>query len=169
VGNIGNLTYRSLLLAHRSYGVIPEGSPEQANVEQVQATIATIEEGLEEYEFKKVCDAALALSTHGNRYLQARQPWSHEKDDPHAKDAVHNALWLVKALAVLAEPLIPFKAEKTLQAFNLSPSPNIEEALAPLEPGLKLSRPEPLFQPMPDAKVEELTRELAERIRTAEG
>ena len=170
VGNIGNFIYRSLLFAYRSYKKIPKGSPEPENMNQVQATIQSIKEGLDEYEFKKISDAVTGLATHGNRYLQAKEPWSHIKTDPEAaEDAIHNSLWLTKAIAVLIEPITPFKAEKTLQAFNLAPSPKIDEALAPLSPGQPLKRPELLFRQLSEAELEILSEELTNRIRTARG
>jgi methionyl-tRNA synthetase len=170
VGNIGNFIYRSLLFAHRNYKKIPEGSPEPGNVDPVKAAIHTIREGLDEYEFKKISDAVTGLASHGNRYLQAKEPWKLRETSPEeAADVVHNSLWLTKALAVLMEPLTPFKAEKVLQAFNLAPSPKIDEALEPLNPGQPLPRPEPLFRQLPEAETEALSEELTTRIHTAKG
>jgi methionyl-tRNA synthetase len=41
----------------------------------------------------------LACARHGNRYLQAKEPWNLRKTDPEAAaEVVHNSLWLTNDL-----------------------------------------------------------------------
>jgi len=171
VGTLGNFLYRALLFAQRNYGEIPSGTVEQEVKEEVEKAIESIREGLDEYEFKKVADTVLALASYGNRYLQAKEPWNLGKTDPEAaQNAIHNCLWLTKALAVLMEPVMPGKAEAVWRQLGdpRSDTP-LAEALEPLKAGTPLEKPSPLFEQIPDELIEELSEMVAERIAKASG
>ena len=171
VGTLGNFLYRALLFAQRNYKEIPSGTVEQEVKEEVERAIESIREGLDEYEFKKVVDTVLALASYGNRYLQAKEPWNLMKTDPEAaSNAIHNCLWLTKALAVLMEPVMPGKAEAVWRQLGdpRSDTP-LAEALEPLKAGTPLEKPSPLFEQIPDELIEELSEMVAERIAKASG
>ena len=172
VATLGNFLYRALLFAKRNYGVIPEGDVESGVKAVVEEAIMEIRHGLDEYEFKRVVDAVLTVASYGNRYLQEGEPWRRIKTDPEAaKLIIHNALWLAKAIAVLMEPIMPFKALELWRQLGYGERENVplEEALAPLEVGLKLGVPKPLFEKIPEEKVEELSERIARRVREAGG
>jgi methionyl-tRNA synthetase len=171
VGTLGNFLYRTVLFAQRNYGEIPKGEVEPEVRSAVEDTIGTIRDGLDEYEFKKLADAVLGLAAYGNRYLQSKEPWNLAKSDPDgAKNAIHNCIWLTKALAVLMEPVMPRKAESLwLQLGQARKDVPLEEALASLEVGVKLSRPKPLFQQVHDEKITELSAVVIDRIAKASG
>jgi len=171
VATLGNFLYRALLFAQRNYKEIPEGEVDPEVRAEVEKTIETIRDGLDEFEFKKVVDAVLALASFGNRYLQSKEPWNLRKTDPEAaQNAIHNCLWLTKALAVLMEPVMPGKA-KVIWVQLGEPRENtpIEEALAPLKEGTPLSKPVTLFEQMPEETIEELSEMVADRIAKARG
>ncbi len=171
VATLGNFLYRAVLFAHRNYGEAPEGTVEPEVREQVVQAIQTIREGLDEYEFKKVSDAVLALASYGNRYFQSREPWRLRKTDPReAANVVHNSLWLAKAIAVLMEPIMPFKAE-ALWAQLGDPRRDVPlgEALEPLKVGAKTGRPETLFEQVPEEETEALAETIERRILRAKG
>ena len=171
VGTLGNFLYRALLFAQRNYKEIPSGTVEQEAKEEVEKAIESIREGLDEYEFKKVVDTVLALASYGNRYLQAKEPWNLMKTDPEAaSNAIHNCLWLTKALAVLMEPVMPGKAEAVWRQLGdpRSDTP-LAEALEPLKAGTPLEKPSPLFEQIPDELIEELSEMVSERIAKASG
>ncbi len=170
VATLGNFLYRALLFAKRNYGVIPEGDVEAKVRAVVEDALEEIRRGLDEYEFKRVVDAVLTVASYGNRYLQEGEPWRRIKTDPEAaKLVVHNALWLVKAIAVLMEPIMPFKALELWRQLGYGERENVplNEALTPLEVGLKLGVPKPLFEKIPEEKVEELSERIARRVKEA--
>ena len=171
VGSLGNFVYRSMLFAHRNYGAIPEGTIEPEVRKQVEESIETIRDGLDEYEFKKISDAVLAVAGYGNRYIQSNEPWKLQKENPEkAAEVIHNVLWLTKALAVLMEPIMPVKAQEIWTQFN-EPLENIpiEEALTPLKIGKEVKKPERLFQQLPEEDIEALEETMIRRISRAEG
>ena len=172
VATLGNFLYRALLFAKRNYGVIPEGDVEEEVRAVVEEAITEIRRGLDEYEFKRVVDAVLAIASYGNRYLQEGEPWRCIKTDPErAKLIVHNALWLAKAIAVLMEPIMPFKALELWRQLGYGERVNVplDEALSPLEAGLELGVPKPLFEKVSMEKIEELSERIARRVREAGG
>jgi len=172
VATLGNFLYRALLFAKRNYGVIPEGDVEEEVRAVVEEAITEIRRGLDEYEFKRVVDAVLAIASYGNRYLQEGEPWRCIKTDPErAKLIVHNALWLAKAIAVLMEPIMPFKALELWRQLGYGERVNVplDEALRPLEAGLELGVPKPLLEKVSMEKIEELSERIARRVREAGG
>lgn len=172
VATLGNFLYRTILFAKRNYGSIPSGEVEPEVRAEVEAALQAIMDGLDEYEFKKIADAVIALATFGNKYLQASEPWKLRKVDPEkARQVIFNCLWLAKAIAVTMEPLMPGKAEQLwsqLCGATRSSVP-LTEALAPLEHGVALGEPTLLFKQVPDEEIEELTELASERIASAKG
>ncbi|UCH56621.1 MAG: methionine--tRNA ligase [Candidatus Bathyarchaeota archaeon] len=171
VGTLGNFLYRTLLFAHRNYKAIPEGVVEPEVKAEVEKAIQAIRQGLDDYEFKKISDAILALATYGNRYLQSREPWKLGKTEPEkARQAIHNSLWLTKALSVLIEPILPSKAESIWEQLGETRKDTpLTEALEPLKVGTPLKKPSPLFQQIPDETIAALSEMVAERIEKARG
>ena len=172
VGTLGNFLYRALLFAHRNYGSVPEGTVEPEVREEVERALQAIRAGLDEYEFKKIADAVIAIAAFGNRYLQANEPWRMRKTDPaRARQAVYNCLWLVKAIAVVMEPVMPGKAEALWTQLIGEPRRNVPlgEALETLKLGTELLRPTPLFDQVPEEVIERLTETVSQRIAGAKG
>jgi methionyl-tRNA synthetase len=172
VGTLGNFLYRTLLFAHRNYGSVPEGAVEAEVRGAVEAALQAIRDSLDEYEFKKIADAIIALASFGNRYIQASEPWRSRKTDPaKAKQAIHSCLWLAKAIAVVMEPVMPAKAAALWSQLCGEPRRNVplSEALEPLPQEVKLSEPSPLFKRVPDEEIERLTEIITQRIERAKG
>lgn len=171
VGTLGNFLYRALLFAHRNYEAVPEGEVEPEVRAEVEKTIEAIRYGLDEYEFKKIADAIIGLAGYGNRYLQSREPWKLTKTDPEkAAGTIHNCLWLTKALAVLMEPMLPFKAEEVWEQLG-TPRKDVPlaEALEPLTAGTPITKPKPLFEQISDETLAELSEMVSKRIEEASG
>jgi methionyl-tRNA synthetase len=171
VGTLGNFLYRAILFANRNYNAVPEGKVEPEVRAEVKKTIKAIRDGLDEYEFKKIADAIIGLSAYGNRYLQSREPWKLIKTDPKkAADAIYNSLWLTKAIAVLMEPLLPFKAEAVWEQLgNPRKDVPLAEALEPLIVGTTIGKPKPLFEQISDEALAEFSEMVSRRIQEASG
>lgn len=172
VGAIGNFLYRALLFAYRNYGSVPEGEVEPEVRAEVERTLQAIRDGLDEYEFKKIADAVIALAAFGNRYFQANEPWRLSKTDPaKAQQTVYNCLWLAKAIAVVMEPVMPAKAEALWSQLCGEPRRDVllSEALEALKPGTELGKPIPLFEQVPDEVIKRLTEMVSQRIAEAKG
>jgi methionyl-tRNA synthetase len=170
VGSLGNFIYRSLLFAHRNYKGVPNGEIDPNVKAEIEIAIETIRDGIDNYEFKKICDAVLGLSSYGNKYIQSNEPWKLVKKLPEkASNVIYNSLWITKAIAILLEPIMPFKAEAIYEQLG-KPRQDVPllEALTPLEFGTKINKPVPLFQPVPDEEIEALQEAMVRRIARAE-
>lgn len=171
VATLGNFLYRTILFAQRNYKKIPEGTVEPEVKSEVLNSIEIIRDGLDEYEFKKVADGILLLASYGNRYFQSKEPWKLNKiDTAAAQQILYNCLWLCKALAVLMEPVMPTKAEKLWNQLGEPRTDTpISEALKPLKSGTSLNRPKPLFEQISEELLEELSKQVENRIANAKG
>jgi methionyl-tRNA synthetase len=167
VGTLGNFIYRTLLFAHRNYGKVPEGELDSELHEQIIETINVIRNGLDEYEFKKISDAVLGIASYGNRYIQHKAPWRLIKERPEeAAKVVYNSLWLVKAIAVLVEPLMPEKAKEIWMQLGEKPRTNVplDEATKSLRVGKEIPKPEILFNQIPEEEIDALNEAMLMRI-----
>jgi methionyl-tRNA synthetase len=172
VATLGNFLYRTNLFAKRNYGSIPKGEVEPDVRSEVESTLSTIRDGLDEYEFKKVADSVLSLATFGNRYLQSNEPWKLRRTDPkRAEQVLYNCLWLAKAIATFMEPLMPAKSEELWKQIYSEPRRNVpmDEALEPLQSGAALGEPKLLFEQIPNEDIERLTELAIQRIASATG
>ncbi len=173
VGTLGNFIYRGLHFAHKNYGEIPEGKLDPELKKEIEASLKTIAEGVNEYELKKVADEVMRLASVGNNYFQSNQPWSLVKTDKKkAGQVIFNALALSKALAVLIEPFMPGVAEKVWGQLGFEAKTvhdvHFEDALSPPKAGTKLKKPKPVISKIEDEQLVELRRIIKERVLAAE-
>jgi methionyl-tRNA synthetase len=106
----------------------------------------------------------ISLSRTGNQYLNEKEPWNLiKKDRDQAANILYVAAQIVKALAIVSAPFIPFAAEEIWKTLNLSGSVHEQkwdEALKPLPPNHKIAKPKPLFKKI-DANEQEVDEMLA--------
>jgi len=171
VAVLGNFLYRTILFAFKNYGEIPEGELEPEVKEKIETTINEVKAAMNEYEFKKAVDAAMALASFGNIYFQSHEPWNLVKEDKAACGQVlYNCLQLGKALTLLFEPVLPGSMENAWKSLGLEG--NVHEAkyidgLTPLQAGTKLAKPKILFTKLEDDKIGEMDEISSERVRAA--
>ena len=160
VAVLGNLFYRSLLFASKNFGEIPKGTVEPEILERIKAATNESINALSEYEFKKYTDTVMELASFANTYFQSHEPWALIKTDKErCGEVVYNCLSLVKALAVLFEPVTPGKMQEAWEQLGLSGKVAdvlYDEALVPPVPGSALGKPEILFTKLEDERIAEM-------------
>ncbi len=173
VGTLGNFVYRTLYFTKEHYGTVPEGKFEKSLKTEVEKSIETIIDAVNEYELKKASDEILRLASIGNEYFQTNRPWALVKEDK-AKcgEVLYNSVALVKAIAVLVEPIMPSAAEKIWKQLGFK-GPEIhtvplEAALEPPKAGTKIVNPQPVIAKIDDALLASLTTIIDNRIKAAE-
>ncbi|HEX4196804.1 MAG TPA: methionine--tRNA ligase, partial [Caulobacteraceae bacterium] len=165
---LGNFVNRIMKFAETRFdGVVPEGgapgSLEEKLFADVSARLADITAQFEAIEIRKVAQGMRALWVLGNEYLQEAAPWTAIKADrERAAVIVRTALNLVDLFARVSAPVIPFTAEKMLEAVGEPyppswPSPDAAAELSRLEPGRPIRTPEVLFAKVEDAQIAEWT------------
>ena len=167
VGSLGNFIYRTLYFAYKNFGRVPEGPVDSAIMERVAATREMMVSALEEYEFKKVVDAAMSLSDFGNAYFQSKELWNLVKSDRAAcARELKNCIQLVKALSVLLEPVMPSTMRSVQAQLGLTTT-YFSDATVEVEP-LRLPKPALPFAKIDEKKISAMEAILNERIAGAD-
>jgi methionyl-tRNA synthetase len=136
-------------------------------MERVAATREMMVSALEEYEFKKVVDAAMSLSDFGNAYFQSKELWNLVKSDRAAcARELKNCIQLVKALSVLLEPVMPSTMRSVQAQLGLTTT-YFSDATVEVEP-LRLPKPALPFAKIDEKKISAMEAILNERIAGAD-
>jgi methionyl-tRNA synthetase len=168
----GNFIHRTLTFINSKFNTeVPAAEKLDADDEMLLTTIRerveTISNDLEAARLQSAANNLISLSRLGNQYLNEKEPWKLLKTDyARAGTNFYVAAQIVKALAVASSPFIPGRAEelwKTLGLPGKVAETSWEEAVAPLEAGHKVEKPQPLFHKI-DADAKTLD-DLLQKIR----
>lgn len=150
----GNFVHRVLTFTHKHFGEVPPAANLQAEDERL---LEDLEEGwrkvgqnLEYCHFKDALREIMHLARRGNQYFDTKAPWDLIKADREAcGTALHVALRLVKALALMMAPYLPFSSDRIWRMLGNEGSVHQvswDDALQDVPSGQKLLPPEPLFK-----------------------
>ncbi len=171
VGILGNYAYRVLLFVHKNFKLIPKGTLSPTLKKRISKTVDEIQKAIHEFKFKEAVDSAMHLASHGNTLFQQAEPWKTIKDEPdRSANDLYQCLQLLKAIAILIEPVIPTIANKIWRQLGQTGSVSdtqAENCLEPLISGTDLPKPSVLFTKIPDESVEKLATGLNQRIESA--
>jgi methionyl-tRNA synthetase len=166
VGNVGNFLYRSMLFAYRNYEGTPDADVSEDVRERIQDAVEQFRVGVNEYSLRETANATLELAKFGNEYIQRNEPWNLVDDDPEqAEQVIRDCVQIVKAVAVLFEPITPGKAQEVWE--QLGEDGQVGDALlehALEAPPAAFDEPSELFGKIEDERVEELNEKLAARV-----
>jgi methionyl-tRNA synthetase len=124
----GNFVNRSLTFVKRfSKGKIPPlttlRSEDKAVLDEIKSAKTKVSDALEQFQFKRAQTEWMNLARVGNQYFQKSAPWELQKTDKEACETVlHVCALLIKNLAVLGAPFVPFTAERTWEILGLEGS-----------------------------------------------
>ncbi|GAB2587841.1 methionine--tRNA ligase [Microlunatus antarcticus] len=118
----GNLVNRSISLAWKNNGAIPEPGElhdvDRALLETAAQSYETVGGLLGRNRFKAAISEAMRLVQSANRYLSETEPWK-LKDDPARRDTVlHTALQVVSDANTMLTPFLPHAAQKVFEALG---------------------------------------------------
>ncbi len=170
---LGNFIHRTLTFINQHFeSAIPEADKLDAEdrrvLKSVERHVAKAAQHLDDCRLQAALKSVLAISRVGNKYLNDKQPWVLVKSDPQeAAKTLYVAAQLVKTLAVILAPFIPFTAQRLSTLINVPETgpPRWSEATQPLPSGHKINKATPLFSKV-EASGEELQDKLA---KTQEG
>ncbi len=117
----GNFINRVAVLINKNFeGKVPEGDVNAPELEEISKRAVEIRNFLENYEFRNALTAFMNLARFGNQYLQNEEPWKTVKTDiEKTKNTLFIGAQISVALANLAEPFLPFTAQKLYEIFNV--------------------------------------------------
>jgi len=116
LANWGNLVNRTLTIAHRNFGSVPEAAALTAEDEALLAAIAagfdSVGEHIESARFKAAIGEAMRLSSEVNQYLNDEAPWALIDSDRERGATVLNVcLRCVDDLKTIFAPFLPFTSQ----------------------------------------------------------
>jgi methionyl-tRNA synthetase len=173
----GNFVNRAFVLMHKLCGgKVPPFHNELTDdldkqlITDIAATKEKVEALLEEYKFREALAEIIDLSSKGNKYLQAKQPWTVVKQlatDPAAQkqidNCLHLCLQLTANLAILINPFLPNTAKSMLHMMKVVDKLlDWENAgkMKLLSVGYSLREPHLLFRKIEDAEITEQIEKL---------
>jgi len=170
VNIFGNFVYRTLFFAHKEFNGVPGGTVDSAIMQEIEKSYANVGRYMKEYEFKGAVDAIMTLAAFGNTYIQTNAPWKLVKTDRAAAvQVIKNCIQIVKALALLIEPVMPEKAQDCWRQLGYADqvgSHPLSEVTYPV-PDTAIAAPTPLFLKMDDEQIAELDALLQKRVAEA--
>lgn len=170
---LGNFVHRTLSFINAQFnGEIPEpGNFDPTDHRVLETLKQRVDEIADHYEccrLQSAANAVISLSRLGNQYINEKEPWNLIKEDrAKAATTIYIAAHIVKALAVVSAPIMPFKAEELWKMLNLPGSIHSQrwdEALKPLPAGHRISKHKPLFKKI--AASEKELEEMLAKVRS---
>lgn len=172
LGKLGNLVHRVLVFSHQHCGgKVPAlgdlDSADRAFFERIAVLQESMAEAFGCYHLRKACQILMELAQTANGYFDAKKPWVLAKD-PSKKEALDTCIALslrcIRALALMASPIIPETAQKIWQMIGckgiLAEQRWDAIVRSELSPGQILSQPEVLFRKIEDAEILEQIEKL---------
>ncbi|MEE9163312.1 MAG: methionine--tRNA ligase, partial [Thermoplasmata archaeon] len=166
----GNFAHRVLTFTHKNFGDVPLAgeltAEDKAFLRELEEGWRKIGQNLAYVHFRDALQEIMRLARRGNQYFDAQAPWDLITGDrARAGTVLHVALRVVRGLAILTAPFLPFSARR-LWAY-LGYDGSVEEVSWDAVPegipgGQQLRAPKPLFRKIEFAPVP--VEEEAERL-----
>ena len=173
VAVLGNFINRVVVLTNKYYeGIVPEPGDfteiDEQTLAEMRAYPAVISSSIERYRFREALGELMNVARLGNKYLADEEPWKLVKENPErVKTQMFVALQIATALAVLAEPFLPFTSGKLKKMLGIHPSAldvnDWDEVAKPqtiLSPGTQIGQAELLFSKIEDEAIQKQVEKL---------
>lgn len=171
----GNFVNRSMVLTKKYYdGKMPapgEWTDEDKQVvEEVKTFPARIAENIENYKLREALNEMMALARLGNKYLTDNEPWKLQKTNPERVKTIMNlSLQICASLSTLAEPFIPYAADRLRKMLNIEMLEWDNAGRIDIIPeGHQFNKPEHLFEKVEDEVVSNQKNKLIEARKASE-
>lgn len=125
VGIFGNFVNRAVILTEKNFeSKVPALGELNDYDKQVLATLAEmpakIGDSIANYKFREALALMMDVARLGNKYLAETEPWKVIKTDRERTATILNiGLQIAANLSILAEPFLPFTAEKIRRILNI--------------------------------------------------
>ena len=168
VATYGNLVHRVITFTYRNFqqrvpipGVLDQQSQEL--LARAEATLSSVDEGLNACRFRMTIAQAMALAQEVNRYLDGKAPWHSIKTD---REATSMTLWValnvINCLKLALSPFLPASSQQLHEMLGFPGTVegsgwNWEGTTEYMPPGQVLGQPKPLYTKLDPSMVEEET------------
>jgi methionyl-tRNA synthetase len=169
VAILGNFINRAVVLTHKYFdGILPAMNTLEMIDQEVLKDLSTFSEkigkSIETYRFREALNHYMDLARLGNKYLADTEPWKLIKTEEERVPTILNiSLQIAAALAVLAEPFLPFTSVKLKQQFGIDEVSWDDAVSGDLLPaGRAILKADLLFEKVEDDVIEKQVQKLAE-------
>lgn len=163
LGKFGNFINRVLVFVSKHLGgkTPMGGTIDREFKKKMEALVEGIRQSYRGFHLRKACSYLMELAQEGNIFFDTNKPWVLAKD-PKKKEALlsvfTSCIECIKALALMAFPILPKSAEKIWKMLGMTTrikEARYQEALkTPVSQGQKLGEIEILFRKIEDEEVE---------------
>ena len=175
VAILGNFVNRTLVLTDKYFnGMVPPAGKftdsDHAALEEMRQIPGRIYESLHHFRFREGLSGMMNLARLGNKYLTDNEPWKLFPGDTERVGTILNiSLQICAQLSIVADPFLPFTAEKIRKTLGLEPMKWKDAALNNwLKPGHKLNQPQLLFDKIDDNIIEQQVQKLLDTKKANE-
>ncbi|WP_075343543.1 methionine--tRNA ligase [Tenacibaculum agarivorans] len=179
VAIFGNFINRVAVLTNKYYdGVVPTPVEftelDEDILEQLRQFPDIIEKSIQRYRFREASQEFMNVARLGNKYLADEEPWKLIKtDEERVKTIMYVALQISSALAILAEPFLPFTSNKLKGILKTDENlgwNDVAEKEVLLAEGHKIQegKPELLFTKVEDKTIEAQIQKLEDTKKANE-
>jgi methionyl-tRNA synthetase len=160
IANYGNFVNRVLSFCKNKFdGVVPElGKKDKADegiIKKAKQTHKNVTKLLEEFNFPEALREILNLSKAGNEYFQNKEPW---KGD--AENTINIGVNLVRNLAVMLSPFLPFSSEEVLSQVGVKEVDWQSAGGLVIKAGHRIGEVKPVFKMVEKAQMDEQIKRL---------
>ncbi|MCF8230549.1 MAG: methionine--tRNA ligase [Bacteroidales bacterium] len=156
----GNFVNRSMVLTKKYYdGTMPQAGEWTEEDKQVSEEVKTfperIADKIENYKLREALNEMMMLARLGNKYLTDNEPWKLQKTNPERVKTIMNlSLQICANLSTLAEPFIPYTAERLRRMLNIEMLEWDDAGrIDIISEGHQFNKPEHLFEKIEDEVV----------------
>jgi methionyl-tRNA synthetase len=166
VATLGNYYHRVLSFSYKNFRQVHRSGssvPDASLMEEMEKTASDVSSLIGSCEFKKALRAVTDLAQKGNQFFDRCAPWSTLKSDrSKCETDLFSNLELVRRIAIMSFPFLPFSSERIIQYLGLSPEEEIRWQKIDSTPEFfNLSEPAPVFRKL---DMEELGREEVKEV-----
>ncbi|MHA1318644.1 MAG: methionine--tRNA ligase [Promethearchaeota archaeon] len=170
--NIGNFIHRTLTFIDKQFdGKVPNklenDEVDIQFIDHINSISEKIGESIKNFKLRKAIRDIVNFGKEGNVYLNNKAPWHLIKENKDAAGHVFNiCAQAVYAFGILLSPFIPDSSEKIFSYLNVPNSKatswySIDENA--IKEGLKIKKPEPLFQKLEIDDLKESLQEIRKK------
>ncbi len=161
ISTLGNLVNRVMTFIEKEGGTIPDpvdyDEDDLALLKFMEKQPDTVAENIERLNFINALSQMMAMAHEGNKYFQKKQPW---------KNPGGNTLYvcanLLRSIAIVAAPLLPYTAEKIWKMLALAGSVHEmswdEAKKTGVEGGHRIGAVSALYEKIEDDKIAEFAK-----------
>jgi methionyl-tRNA synthetase len=118
----GNLVNRSISMAHKNVGAIPNPTALTDDDEALKAlsrgAFEVVGAHLRQSRFKQAASEAMRVVSAANKYISDQEPWKKKDDVPRRDTILHTALQVVQDANTMLTPFLPHASQKIHEALG---------------------------------------------------